>query len=558
MLKNLSIQAKLLLALSAIVAFNVIGVAFIYIAAFNASDAGYALEKTSRVKDHVIKVEEQIIASQQNISSFLMSGDLGQKTAYQKAIEQIPQTFDKIKQESDDPELSHDIIELETLYTRWQNEIASKQLEYMVSPGTVDLARLLQTSPEFNAIDHDLHEVLSKIVSDLTNITQDKSKALNQAISTTEIAAAVSLLLTILASIMAAIYIVKAISRPLKNLVTTTNKLVEKDWEVKIDNTGRVDEIGQMAKALLLFRDNGLENEKLMAAQAEEDRKSLERANNIEKLVANFRNDSAEVTKAMEHVTQQMGESSVTMSNIANDTNQLSEEVARSAENASSNVNNVSAATEELTASIQEISRQLSSTSTMAQNAKEISAETVDKMKVLENSAREINTVIEIISEIAEQTNLLALNATIEAARAGDAGKGFAVVASEVKNLANETSKATERVREQVDRIQGDTTQAVSQIERISKSIEDLTESMGAIAAAMEEQSSATQEISRNVSEASEGTTIVVQSIGQVSASTRQTQQTSQSVNQVAEELSQRSDTLKRSIETFITNIQNA
>ncbi len=554
----MSIQIKLLSALTLIIMISVVSGIFVLYSVINAGEAVKEVERISEVRTDVSEIDEVALSTHAYMTSFLNSGDMAQKEAFEEGAKQLFILFDSFSAEVSDPTLLEAMAKFSDDFKTWHDTIAVEQVKFMRSPSTVDMARLLEASEENEVLWTRIKEDSKLLYEHLLEQTNNKSSELNSIMIRTNWVSVAGLVLTVLTTLSASVFIVFMVSRPLQGLVVSTNALVQKQWDAPIDGIGRGDEIGQMANALVLFRDNGVENEKLMAVQGVEDEKQLARARNIEDLVNTFRDDSTEVTNALENATQKMSASSLTMSDIANDTNRLSEEVSRSAESAGSNVNNVSAATEELTASIQEISQQLSRTNEMALDAKSISKSTVDKMKVLESSAHEIGGVIDIISDIAEQTNLLALNATIEAARAGDAGKGFAVVAGEVKLLASETAKATEQVRMQIGRIQNDTSEAVDFIEKISSSIENLTVSMTTIASAMEEQTAATQEIGRNVSEASQGTNTVVQNISEVSKATRQTQDTSKSVSDIADELKSRSETLKESINMFLSNIKKA
>ena len=558
MFNNMTIQTKLLSSLALIIAISIIsgGVSNISISKANKNLA--SMQEVAAAEDAVSELSAAVNVNREALAAFISSGDLEKKAEYENSKSDIAEKIAAVQKSLEDAALLEKIDHIIEVQARWENDIATKQVELMRSPYTVDLARVIESSEANEKIWNEINADFVASGATLTEKTDQETAKLQSVMKATGVTSLVSSFMTVLTILAVSVFIIFQISRPLKELVNVTNRLVKKDWEVEISGTGRGDEIGQMASALVLFRDNGIENEKLVEIQKVEDEKRLTRAQNIEKMVDDFRKEASEVTNALEQATQEMSSSSVTMSDIAENTNKLSEEVSHSAQSAGNNVNNVASASEELTASIQEISKQLTGTNEQAIDAKQLSEHTVQKMQILENSANEISSVIEIISEIAEQTNLLALNATIEAARAGEAGKGFAVVASEVKSLANETAKATEQVQAQIERIQTDTHEASSFIERISQSIENLTQNMSTIAAAMEEQTSATQEISRNVSEASSGTSRVVANINDVSNATRQTQETSDNVSQVAGELSKKSDSLKQSIQTFISNIQAA
>lgn len=557
-LKDTSIKLKLLSALGAIIVINMAAGGTILVAANNAKTTLNTFEEVSAADRYFAALEHETQAARDNIVAFLNSGDLANRDSHLNSVAQVRTMLRGTDAIAGIPGLPDKAAEFSMVFEAWVTDIAAQQLVYMKSPNTVDMARLVENSQQSLAARKDIARVIEETNGLLDELSARESLVLNSVLDSASMMSMAGLVLTLLTALAASVFIIVMISAPLQQLAASTGALVRKEWSVSIANTDREDEIGQMAQALERFRDNGIANDQLMEAQKIEDEKRLERSRRIEEIVASFRAESEEVTQALEAATQQMSQSAVTMNDIAVDTTRLSEGVSASAQNAGSNVNSVSAATEELTASIHEISKNLSATNSMVSEAQDISHNTVKKMDVLESSAGEINSVIEIISDIAEQTNLLALNATIEAARAGEAGKGFAVVASEVKTLANQTAKATEQVRAQVDRIQTDTEDASDFIRRITTSISSLTENVAAISAAMEQQSSATQEISRNVLEASNGTSNVVENIAEVSEATRRTEETSTTVSEVAAKLSQRSDHLKTNIHTFIDSIQAA
>jgi methyl-accepting chemotaxis protein len=233
-----------------------------------------------------------------------------------------------------------------------------------------------------------------------------------------------------------------------------------------------------------------------------------------------------------------------------------SQTVAAAAQEAQAGVETVASASEELSASISEISRQVTNQASLAQTSVTAIDLTTRNVAELSEASTKIGEVVRLINEIAEQTNLLALNATIEAARAGEAGKGFAVVASEVKNLANQTAKATEEIGAQVGGIQATTKGTVDSIAAVGGQVRQMNDISSAVAAAVEEQNAATQEISRNVQQASEGTRGVTQSIELVSSEVAKTRAAAQSVMEAAKQMLGESEGLKTYIDSFLNEVR--
>ena len=246
------------------------------------------------------------------------------------------------------------------------------------------------------------------------------------------------------------------------------------------------------------------------------------------------------------------------MAATAEETSQQSATVASASEEASANVQTVASAAEELSSSISEISRQVGQSSEISSNAVRQAEETNEKVQGLAEAANKIGEVVALITDIADQTNLLALNATIEAARAGDAGKGFAVVASEVKNLANQTGKATDEIGNQIAEIQAATSEAVTAIEAIGKTISEVDEIASTIASAVEQQGAATQEIARNVEQAAAGTQEVSSNIDGVNQAASDTGTAATKIQTSAAELSQQSDRLRSEIDEFLVKVRAA
>jgi methyl-accepting chemotaxis protein len=349
------------------------------------------------------------------------------------------------------------------------------------------------------------------------------------------------------------------IVRSIGQMTGAMSEIAEGNTSVAVPCVARRDEMGAMARALLIFKENA---EKVQSMQAE--REALERAARAEKAAAmnrladDFEAKVGEIVETVSSASTELEASARTLSATADRSQQLTTTVAAASEQASANVQSVSSATEQLTSSVTEISRQVQESARMAGAAVDQARMTNDRVGELSKAASRIGDVVELINTIAGQTNLLALNATIEAARAGEAGRGFAVVASEVKALAEQTAKATGEISQQISGIQAATQESVNAIREISGTIEKLSEVSSTIAAAVEQQGAATQEISRNIQQASQGTQQVSCNITDVQRGAGETGSASSQVLSAAQMLSSDSNRLKVEVSKFLDSVRAA
>ncbi|AXO15803.1 MULTISPECIES: methyl-accepting chemotaxis protein [Thalassospira] len=310
----------------------------------------------------------------------------------------------------------------------------------------------------------------------------------------------------------------RRISAPVAESVTTLAQLADGKYDVKLTETKRSDEVGDLVRVMHVFRETGLNNLK-MREQQEADRLESEkqRRQSLMEMAERVENETRRVVEIISGQTGELAEAAHRMSSSADLVQGNSQTVAAASEQALATVEAVAGAGEELNSSLGEINGQISRANRVSEDAVEASRTTEATVSQLADSVRGIGEVVELISGIAEQTNLLALNATIEAARAGDAGKGFAVVAQEVKNLATQTSRSTDEITRQIAEIQAVTDSAVTAVATIAEKIHEMDEVSTAIAAAVEEQSAATSEIARNVNETADASREVSSRINEVS-----------------------------------------
>ncbi|MEM5583272.1 methyl-accepting chemotaxis protein [Roseibium sp. AS2] len=360
-----------------------------------------------------------------------------------------------------------------------------------------------------------------------------------------------------LIAIAIAVVTVRNTVRPLRALTSNMGTLADGNTDIVIEGADRGDEIGQMASAMEVFVRNETARRELEEQQNSSQEETARKGAEIQQLSGDFDRQIMDMLNIIDSSVQNLQSASADMISGAAQTTEQSGLVSNASSQAAHNVETVAAAAEELSASVNEIRRQVQSSSEIAARAAEEAQSTNQRMHGLSESASRIGEVVTLIQAIAEQTNLLALNATIEAARAGELGKGFAVVAAEVKELANQTSKATEEISSQITAIQDETGHAATAISSVTDIINNMNEIASSIASSVEEQGAATQEIASNATEASRSTVEVTTNIETVASAAEKTRDTAEKVDSSAQQLQQNAGMLREQVGSFLQEVRS-
>ncbi|MBP2310235.1 HAMP domain-containing protein [Azospirillum melinis] len=404
---------------------------------------------------------------------------------------------------------------------------------------------------EFATLAADTEDIQSRILAEQRDgVFADMKSSLLAAGSITAAALLVSLILSTL--------LARDIVNPLRGMTAAMTRLAQGDRTVEIPARHRRDELGEMAAAVQVFRDNALRMEELAAANEVQRCETEEaRQDALRGMAARLQGQVGTVVDGLTMAAAHLQASSQQMTAAARDTIGRAGAVTEISEQASGNVQTVAAAAEELAASSNEIASQMERSRDVALRADSEAVRTSTLIGRLSETAGSIGAIVALINDIARQTNLLALNATIEAARAGDAGKGFAVVASEVKSLATQTAQATEEIAAKITAVQDGTGEAVSAIGSITAVIREMSEINGSVASAVQEQTAATAEIARNVEQAAMVTREVTLHISGVGTAASETGEVANQISDLSAGLLHDAKTLKNEVDRFLEGVRN-
>ncbi|UMY17197.1 methyl-accepting chemotaxis protein [Methylobacterium organophilum] len=506
------------------------------------------------------RLVEAMVNQETGVRGYLIAGEDAFLAPYRGGRETFETTFAHLQGLiADNPGQQKRLTALGEAASRWRKDVAEREIALMRDPETREQGRAIEASGAGKSAMDALRAQAAEIVSIEKGLLDERAGAAAAAGDAFRRVCIGGLLAMILASVATLALLHAGLVKPIRAMTGSMGRLAQGDATVAVPGLGRRDEVGGMAGAVQVFKENLIRTRALEAETAEARLAAEEqRKTGMRQMADAFERAVGGIVETVAAAATEMRATAEGMTTLATRSVGETNAVAGAAQEASNHVGAVAAAAEELGVSVQEIARRVGDSAEMAQGAVNEASATAGLVQELSEAAARIGDVVGMISQIASQTNLLALNATIEAARAGEAGRGFAVVAAEVKELASQTARATDEISGQIARIQGSTQQAVAAIQGIGGRIREINEVASSIAAAVEEQGTATQEIVRSVAEAAQGTGAVTGRIAGVAEAAEETGNAASQVLTSAGELSQQSEHLGSEVARFLATVRAA
>jgi methyl-accepting chemotaxis protein len=403
-----------------------------------------------------------------------------------------------------------------------------------------------------------LKQVVDELVEQQSRAAQDISEYAGRQLHSGQLILIVlSVVAMTVAMLVAWLYVGRSIARRLGLLSNAMRRIADGDLDVQIQDNGH-DEIANMTRALLFFRQATADATSARQKEIEEAKKVESRRRLVDSATQSFEHAISNVVQTLDHAAEALDSSANSMADTASRNQEQALTTAAASQQATANVENVASGAEEIARSIEHIAERVANSATVASQAADQAQAIMGAVEGLSASVTEISEFSKLIRSIADQTNLLALNATIEAARAGNAGRGFAVVAQEVKGLAAQAGNATEQITRQISMIEATTSQSIRTMKTIAATILQLNALANDVASAVREQDAVTQEIARNASAAAKGTRDVSSNINEVSTTAVKAGKVANTVLTAAAQLAEQSHLLRGEVERYLSQIRAA
>ena len=493
---------------------------------------------------------EQLLAANSLLSRYLLTNDPADREGINEAIATIEANLIKLSANIFIPEVGDAMKTAQPRLAALQSVIA--RLTDLIS------GREMIRKDVLEDVGSDIAEKFHVLHSEAVAEQAALIEAVHESTRADSLTLAAKLVASLIIAVIIATVVSLSISRPLRRVTNAMRRIADYELDAEIDGLDRRDEIGEIARALQVFRQNAAERRDLREAREAEQQRERARADAIGRTIDGFEQKVAGIIADFADAADGLRNNAEAMTSSAGEANKQSAAVAEAAQLASGNVAAVAQEAEEISGSILEFGRQISRTNEIVADAVSKSGAANEDVRYLHGAADKIGDVITMIQDIAEQTNLLALNATIEAARSGEAGKGFAVVANEVKSLAGQTAEATQQIADQIADIQSATQRAVKAIEEIVNTVQQVDDIASSISQSVEQQTESTQSISRSVKDAAAGTDSVSSNIAVVSQVASETGDAAEGVSEASRTLNSRSQELRAAIDNFLETVRAA